>query len=115
MKTEFYMHPEKGLCLLISGFALNDLNRMGISNGYHPTVSNPEAVAIEIRSDRKIHAIKELRAQTKWSLKEAKEYIDKYMPPGIDSVYDPHEAADKFIIDHTVVLNDFLGSNEMSI
>ena len=114
MKTEFYIHPEKGLCLLISDFASNDLNRMGLSNMTNTIIRNPNAIAIEIRNDNKIAAIKELRTQTGWSLKEAKEYMDRYMPQP-RPFFNPQEVADNFIIDHTVVLNDFLDSKDMQI
>jgi len=111
MKTEFYMHPEKGICLLISDFASNELNHMGLSNMTNTIIRNPNAIAIEIRNDNKIPAIKELRVQTGWSLKEAKEYLDKYMPQ--PRLFDPQNAAERFLSDHT--LSDFLDAKDMQI
>jgi len=112
MKTEF-MHIEgKGMCIVISDFNSKDLNFMKKqTNGIF---SDPIVIADEIRGRRKIGAIKEIRAQTGWGLKESKDYIDKYLPIGHDlRDIELNRIADRFINDHT--LKDYFEDDEFEI
>ena len=112
MKAELYMHPTKGLCILVSELNMSHLSKAG--NSFNPLISNPYPIATLIRENRKIEAIKELRGQTKWGLKEAKEYIDKYMPTtGPIRNYNAIEAGDLFFSDH--MPSDFLEKDEFNI
>lgn len=109
MKAELVHVPNKGLCILISDITTDLIN--GTTSGnlsnlriVKPLFPYPEKVAIEISGQRKIAAIKETRSQTGWGLKEAKEYIDRYMPVGYrdPDTLDFHAQADKFMADHTI-------------
>jgi hypothetical protein len=72
------------------------------------------AIAFEIRCGRKIGAIKQVRHQTGWGLKEAKQYIDKYTEGyhGDDS-YSCNLYADRFIEAH--MPKDFLDGEDFKI
>jgi hypothetical protein len=106
MKTEVMNIVGKGVCIVISELNFNeladalsgDITRVNSGNA---VFSNVYKIADEIRARRKIAAIKETRAQTGWGLKEAKEYIDKFIPPSWgrdDSNYDTY--ADNFLRAH---------------
>ena len=112
MKAELVNVPNRGICILISELDLNMLLKYSghSSNSTHPLIYNPAAVANEIRIGQKIAAIKELRSQTGWGLKESKEYIDKYMFPGN---YNRDTAAERFMSDH--MPSNFLDIEEMTI
>jgi hypothetical protein len=84
MKTEIINVPGKGICILISDIdpkdfihGIDKVNTLGMCSG---PFTNIHAIAEQIRIGRKIGAIKEIRAQTGWGLREAKEYIDKFAP-----------------------------------
>ena len=115
MKAEFYNHPIKGMCILISDFSLNDVIKMPQLN-HGGIFSNPQRIADEISMGRKIPAIKEVREQTGWGLREAKEYIDQFFPMGLGRQWtqeDYDNFALKFIRAH--MPNDFLDEGEMTI
>jgi hypothetical protein len=113
MKSEIINVPNRGICILISDIDASQLSQLNIDI---PTVNvlftDVLVIANEIKEGRKIGAIKKVREQTKWGLKESKEYIDKYT---ID--YGNHvrneEASLKFISDHT--MDDFLEREEMQL
>lgn len=121
MKAELANIPGRGLCIVISGFTdINDLihNTTHLGDISLPTnslITNPEAIALEIRNQRKISAIKELRAQTGWGLKETKSYIDDYYPMNRhdepESYY--RSCAERFMKAHR--LPDFIDEKEFEI
>lgn len=90
------------------------------SGKYTKQFTDIAAIADQIRGDRKIGAIKELRNQLRdenskpLSLKESKAYIDRYMPMGYHEIADfsCEEAAAKFVTDHTV---EWLDENEFKL
>jgi len=113
MKTEIINVPNKGICILISDLDLSQLSLKDI-----PTVNalftDVQAIALELRNGRKIGAIKKVREQTGWGLKEAKEYIDKYAIVGVEPSEVTNEASSiKFIDDHR--MEDFLEREEMQL
>jgi hypothetical protein len=120
MKVEFMHIDGKGLSIVISDFNISDFGANRMTNGTVVAFSDIKAIADCIRNGHKIAAIKELRAQTGWGLKESKEYIDKWT-----SDYNHHSyiedrqrqqnntLADKFIKDHQII--DFLNDNEFKI
>ena len=116
MKAELVNIPNRGICILISDIDIQkfiEANTHNVSN--NGIFSNVEIIANEIRSKRKIGAIKEVRAQTGWGLREAKDYIDKYVS-GMLGNNDPeyyNKMADRFIKDHTI--QDFILSEEMFV
>lgn len=77
-------------------------------------------IAQNIREAKKIGAIKEIRDAIRTRtgsplpLKEAKHYIDRYMPMGWnhDVTFDLEKAAARFIAEHT---NDFLNETDFSM
>jgi hypothetical protein len=72
------------------------------------------SIALEIGRKRKIGAIKALRNQvTGLSLRDSKDYIDKYIPMETPEGFDYQLAAQKFVGDHSPV--DFIDENEMEI
>jgi len=123
MKTELVNIPNKGLCILISDIDIEKFNNAagyegpGYGQQYvnNNIFSDINIIADEIRSKRKIGAIKEVRAQTNWGLREAKDYIDKYIPMGhtINDSEFYNIAAFKFFKDHTI--QDFILTEEMII
>lgn len=80
------------------------------SGKYTKRFTNIGAIAEEIRRDRKIAAIKEIRNQLRdeagksLSLRDSKNYIDRYLPMGYGEIpdFDLEAAAAKFIADHTI-------------
>lgn len=77
-------------------------------------ITNCFSVAYQIEMKRKIGAIKELRNQiTGLSLRDSKDYIDKYIPRNVPEDFDYKLAAQKFIGDHSP--KDFIDENEMEI
>jgi hypothetical protein len=105
----------KGLCVVISGINPNDLVSAEGKSAYNTGVfSDIKTIADCLRDGLKIAAIKEVRSQTGWGLKEAKYYIDKYSSePGFGSMrYNPdtdvditvnHRCAERFVRDHTPI------------
>lgn len=90
-----------------------DLPRSYQWNGGAGVVTDPYVIASAISLDKKILAIKELRAQTGWGLKESKQYIDRYIPMEIVKAnFNFNEAGARFIADHT---QDFIEDKEMEI
>lgn len=117
MKAEIMHVQNKGLCLVISGLdfvgSKIDISRIAAQNSPFHDI---HAIADCIAGNLKIPAIKEVRAQTGWGLKEAKLYIDKYLP--MRSNLDARGlamASKKFIEDHTYVVEDFLDKDEFAI
>lgn len=124
MKTEIVHIPGRGICILIS-----DVDPKDFINGIKgiPTLdidlgpfTNIYTIADQIRTGRKIAAIKEIRVQSGWGLKEAKEYLDKFFPMGAAYNMNPDDqrvfynnCAEKFIKAH--IPNDFLEKDEMEI
>jgi hypothetical protein len=124
MKAELYNVLNKGLCIVISEIDPKDFHR---TYGIRPTYPHMELrpnsnsvfnnigkIADAIRIGHKIAAIKEIRGQTGWGLKESKEYVDKYIWHPMES--DRYiAAAEKFIDDHAPIpiSEDFIDSNEM--
>jgi len=112
MKTEIVKIPGKGVCILISDIDLNDLyNNTSelpiIGQSLFGPFSNIHVIADNIRDGRYIAAIKNIREQTGWSLREAKNYIDKFKS-NESNLLD----AEKFIKAHTIELDDFIGADE---
>lgn len=116
MKTELMNIPNKGLCIVISELDAGEIIRGlkgevpffggGIFNDVY-------VIADAIRDKKKIQAIKEVRAQTGWGLKEAKHFIDKYVPMGVRDDFGYHAAADRFISDH--VPKDFIKDEDFAL
>jgi hypothetical protein len=109
MKTELMNIEGKGICIVISDINPNDLGGIGvpyyqgIGNIRDGNICDVHAIADEIRKGRKIAAIKELRAQTGWGLREAKHYIDEYsgsLAYGSNGLANSR-CAERFINDHT--------------
>ena len=118
MRTELVRVKGRGMCLLISGIPFTkdgEVDMRDIRQYCKHPFTDVSVIAAEIEMKRKIAAIKECRAQTGWGLKEAKEYIDKYYPMGIDYEFDYEGAADKFVRDHSVIKEAFLKDDEMVI
>ena len=120
MKSEFYNHPIKGLCIIISDFSIEDLNLIMPHTNSCPPFSDIDKIAINIKAGKKIAAIKEIRTQTGWQLKEAKEFIDRYISSQYGSLaheyYDTEyyeKAARKFISDFTQ--KNFIEKEEFKI
>lgn len=119
MKSEIINVPGKGVCILISEIDLSDFGEDIPS--FNLLFNDIHGIADEIRNGRKIGAIKKVREQTKWGLKEAKDYIDQYMITGVYTAEDRNagveasnaDVADKFIRDHA--LDDFLNREEMNV
>lgn len=90
------------------------------SGKYTKQFTDIYAVADEIRRDRKIGAIKEVRNQLRnnrdmpMALKDAKAYVDRYMPMGYrdSSDFSCEVAAAKFVSDHTT---EWLDENEFKL
>lgn len=80
MKAEVVNIPGKGICILISDINVNEFIRRGALPNVDIIFTDVDTICEYIRAGRKIPAIKEVRAQTGWGLKEAKEYLDKYLP-----------------------------------
>lgn len=106
MKAELIEYPGKGICILISDIDPADFWRLGKNRGQF---FNVNLIADLIRRDMKIPAIKEIRHQTGWGLKESKEYLDKYIYTGADL----KENAEQFLRDHSA--SNFFEDNEFEI
>lgn len=109
MKAEIINYPGKGLCILIS-----DINPYEfLTEVVGSTVfSDVNTIAELIEADQKIAAIKEVRHQTGWGLKEAKEYVDSYMPThNRDSL----QCGYKFRKDHTLLSSSFLKNDDFEV
>ena len=81
MRTEIVNVPGRGICILISDIRISDfdtekIEKMNIFGG--GPFSNIQVIYDEIVVGRKISAIKEVRAQTGWGLREAKQFVDSY-------------------------------------
>lgn len=123
MKTEIVNIPGKGVCILISDIEVKDFLKYGeefTKIQYINGIYDPHTIAENIKINRRISAIKELRKQTNWNLREAKNYIDKYYDmfftnwergPGSEQL---EKAANKFIQDHTPP-EDFIKESEMTL
>lgn len=115
MKSEFINIPGKGLCIVISDFKLDEISPSQIPS-VNILFTDVNSIATEIQNGRKISAIKEIRKQTGWGLRESKDYIDKYSivyGSDGDNITHNENAAVKFINDHT--MEDFLDKNEMQL
>lgn len=117
MKTELMNIPNKGICIVISDFSDNALEKLNLLNSNIALASKFNDIATIadcLRHDQKIAAIKEVRFQTGWGLKEAKKYIDKYMPMGVE--HSPRACqgyAKRFVTDHTEP--DFISNDEFNL
>ena len=111
MRTELLKLQGRGLCIVISDIG-SILDRVSDMN---KTVLSPfrdiHKIAEEMRRS-KIYAIKEVRNQTGWGLRESKEYLDKYYFPA-NHVGENNNASEQFLKDH--LLPDFLDQDEMEI
>jgi hypothetical protein len=129
MKVETVNIPGKGICLLISDFERDDIARLAGGSefstklpSYDLIFTDINEVVKHIRIGHKIAAIKEIRTQTGWGLKEAKDYIDKFWI-GYDTynTNDPMEcrrawnlSAERFIREHTPQ-EDFIEENDLKL
>jgi hypothetical protein len=116
MKTELMHIPNKGLCIVISELDVKEIIQ-GLK-GEVPffgggVFNDVYRIADEMRNGQKIPAIKEIRTQTGWGLKEAKQFCDKYMPMGAGNNFNYHAAADRFIKDH--IPEDFLKDGDFDV
>lgn len=124
MRSEFVKVKGRGVCILISDLSIKYLLRsleieeeLESGSSYHSGVFNDVMIISElIRSGQKIPAIKEVRTQTSWGLKEAKQYIDKFLPMGLNELgaFDYNHAAQSFINANMPVI-DYLTEDEMEI
>lgn len=110
--------PKKGLCIVISELDVADIVK-GLK-GEVPLFGGGifqdlYVIADCIRVGKKIQAIKEVRAQTGWGLKEAKEFMDNWYPMGLGSsdMAVLNAMADKFLRHH--MPKDFLNDEDMSL
>ena len=115
MKSELVNIPNRGICILISDIDIQKFIESNVHNLSNNSIfSAPHLIADELKYQRKIGAIKEVRNQTGWGLREAKIYIDKYLPMGnMSNGFNYDRAADRFIKDHTI--QDFILSEEMFV
>jgi len=110
----------KGICIVISDINPSDFaSSFGVPQGIG-NICDVHSIANEIRNGRRIAAIKELRAQTGWGLREAKDYIDKYSnEPGYGSLANGlanDRCAERFINDHTQKpLENLLDEDEFKV
>ncbi len=117
MKAQFVKVKGMGLCLLISDFNPAQVAAMGVDGDTHIRSNNSpftdlNEIAECIRYGKKINAIKEVRSQTGWGLKDAKEYMDKYSFSEEAQIRE----ADRFIREHSYVMEgDFIDDNEMEL
>ncbi len=121
MKVD-YIKVDGEMCILIRDINEIMFNMGGALNVDHvryvDPFKDPYIIAHEIRNERKIPAIKEVRGQTGWGLKDAKHYVDRYMPMSpIPEGFDYHVAAEKFLNDHIrqPLEGNFLSNDEMEI
>lgn len=115
MKTELMNIPNKGVCLVISGLDFVD-DKINITNLKNISqFSDVKAIAELIARNKKIGAIKEVRFQTGWGLKDSKRFIDDYLPMSNNfDVSDCVMSSKRFIRDHTLV-DDFLDGDDFKI
>ncbi len=116
MKAELITVPKKGLCILISEIDVSQFLKDGLDMpNLNLTFSDPHTIAAFIREKQKIRAIKAIREQTGWGLKEAKHYSDKYIPMGNEfGNPDYAEAADRFLADH-LPITDFIKDEDLRL
>lgn len=117
MKTEIINVPGKGICILISEIdvtdfikGIKDLKTIGL-NGC--PFSNIHSIVHEIRNGKRLLAIKKIRAQTGWGLKEAKQYLDGFIP--VNSYYpiSYEKYATKFLLHH--VSEEFIKDDDFKV
>jgi hypothetical protein len=113
MKSEIMRIPGKGLCIVISELDVQSLIGDNITTLGGGIFSDVYSIAELIRTEKKIGAIKEIRVQTGWGLKESKEFIDKYIPMGYPINFNFNAAADRFVIDYSP--KDFLNDEDMKL
>lgn len=124
MKCDIVNVPNRGICILISdidpkdfikGMLDNDGSILKFSGG---VFTDLYTIARYITERKKISAIKETRSQTGWGLREAKIYIEKYIP--LNTYQDPiefidyDEAARKFVSDHAPK-EDFIKNDDFEL
>ena len=116
MQVELMNIAKKGLCIVISGLEFTENNKIDLSRfimktgNFHNLAPIAECIAL----NKKIPAIKEVRYQTGWGLKEAKEFVDRYLPMRVNlSEVECKKAAQKFIKDHT--FDDFFDEDDFNV
>jgi len=106
MKCDLVNVPNKGICILISDINPKDFIMGMVKDGKNilnfggGMFSDLYSIAQYLKDRKKISAIKEVRAQTGWGLREAKIYIDKYIPMNNNEWIDYDIIAERFINDH---------------
>ncbi len=116
----------KGICIVISDIDPNDFVFGSDKPIYDDggVFSDVKTIADCLRSGLKIAAIKEVRAQTGWGLREAKDYIDKYTNErgfgnpqyNNNSSIVNNYCADNFIKEHSLLPpTDLLDENEFKL
>jgi len=120
MRSEIVKVKGRGVCILISdinpAYLIHSMDKdepQPYNNGVFTDII---IISDLIRSGKKIAAIKEVRTQTSMGLKEAKEYIDKFLPMGLNELasFDYNHAAQSFINANMPVI-DYLTEDEMEI
>lgn len=115
--NEFLGAPEVTLNLAISNYLGHDYIDMDFyaNTRKSQVFSDLGIIADKMRAGQKIQAIKEIRQQTHMSLKDAKEYIERYMPMGFYDIknFDCDKVAGQFVGDH--LPKDFLDTDEMKL
>lgn len=121
MKCDIVNVPNKGICILISdidpkdfikGILNNDGSILKFSGGVFTDLYIISQYIIE---RKKIAAIKEIRSQTGWGLRESKMYIEKYLPLNTHIEFiDYDEAARKFVSDHAPK-EDFIKNDDFEL
>jgi len=106
MKCDLVNVPNKGICILISDINPKDFIMGMVKDGKNilnfggGMFSDLYTIAKYIKEKKKISAIKEVRAQTGWGLRESKLYIEKYIPLDFIDFVSYSNCAEKFINDH---------------
>lgn len=126
MKAELMRLENKGICIVISDLEISALltavEDIPVAKKSSP-FSNPNKIAELIVEGKKIHAIKEIRYQTGWGLKDAKSYIDRYLGTNYYETARMSEderkirdkkAANSFLRDHLSIKN-FIETDEFSV
>ncbi len=117
MKTELMKIPNRGLCIVISELDAKEIIK-GLG-GECPDFGGGifkdiYIIADFIREGKKIPAIKEIRSQTGWGLKDAKVYCDRFIPMGGNYESENYNVyADKFIRYH--MPPDFIKDQEFEL
>ena len=121
MRSELVKVKGRGVCILISdinpAYLIHSMEAYKEPQPYSNGVFTDIIIISDlIRSGKKIAAIKEVRGQTGMGLKEAKEYIDKFLPMGLNELasFDYNHAAQSFINANMPVI-DYLTEDEMEI